>query len=446
MFLPDNVKSIIERLETAGHDAFAVGGAVRDYLDHRITEKREPFDYDIATSAFPAEIKEVFSDYRIVDIGEKHGTIALVINKNGEKIEITTFRSDGEYSDSRHPDEVTFTRDLKTDLSRRDFTVNAMAYSDKTGLIDPYGGENDLTDGILRCVGEPEKRFNEDALRIMRALRFMSERGFVCEENTENALRELKDNLKKISPERIAAEFDRLLLGDYAERIIMQYHDVLGVVFPEIIACAGFAQQNKYHIHDVLTHTAKAIAIAPKDRVIRLALFFHDIAKPLCFTLENNTGTFTGHQAKSAEIAEKTMRRLCYNKSTIYKVVLLIEKHDDKLKSDRISVKSLLNRLGLKTLIQLCELKIADDSAKSGFVMLDIEKHRHVIEKAQEIAQSGECYTLGMLAVNGGDLLTLGFKGKEIGKKLNLLLDKVITGQVENTKESLLALVNSKTK
>ena len=437
MELPVHVKTIIESLEAAGYEAYAVGGAVRDSLDLRLTRDLEPPDYDIATSALPSEIKEVFQDYRIVDIGEKHGTIAVII-KGGEKIEITTFRSDGEYTDSRHPDSVTFTRDLRTDLSRRDFTVNAMAYSDATGLVDLYGGGQDLLDGILRCVGEPEKRFAEDALRIMRALRFMSERRFFCEPKTEAALRESKELLLKISPERIAAEFDRLLLGDHAEWVIINYCDVLGVVFPELLACAGFEQFNKYHVYDVLTHTAKAVSAAPKDKIIRLALFFHDISKPLCYSEKNGVSNFKGHPTKSAEIAEKTMRRLRYNNAAMYKVVLLVEKHRDKLKADRVSVKTLLNKYGQKTLTQLCELKIADDSAKAEFVKLELNKHRKVIEKAREIVESGECFTLGMMAVNGNDLKELGFSGKEIGKKLNALLDMVITGQAENTKESLL--------
>jgi tRNA nucleotidyltransferase (CCA-adding enzyme) len=315
-----------------------------------------------------------------------------------------------------------------------------MAYSDKTGLIDLHGGQQDMEDNILRCVGDPMKRFEEDALRIMRVLRFMSERGFTCEEKTEEALRALKNNLLKIAPERIAVEFDRLLLGEHAEKVIIEYYDVLGVIFPELIKCAGFDQQNKHHIFDVLTHTAKAIAVAPDDIVIRLALFFHDISKPMCFEVRDGIGHAPGHPAKSAEIAEKTMRRLRYNKATIYKVVLLVEGHRDKLRDDVITVKSLLNKYGPKTLIQLCELKIADDTAKAGFLYLEIPKHRHVIEKAREVIKSGECYSLGALAINGNDLLKLGFGGRDVGTKLRKLLELVITGRAENRKEVLLEI------
>jgi tRNA nucleotidyltransferase (CCA-adding enzyme) len=434
MNLPENIKTIIERLETAGYEAYAVGGCVRDSL-----EGKTPPDYDIATSAVPQEIKEAFHGYRIVDIGEKHGTIAVI--SGNDKIEITSFRTDGDYSDSRHPDSVTFTRDLKTDLSRRDFTVNAMAYSEKTGLVDPYGGEQDLKDGILRCVGEPAQRFKEDALRIMRALRFMSERGFTCEENTEEALREAKENLLKIAPERISAEFDRLLLGEHAEKIIIEYYDVLGVIFPELIACAGFDQRCRYHIYDVLTHTAKSVTAAPKEIIIRLALFFHDISKPECLVMKNGAGHYDGHNLRSAEIAEKTMRRLKYNKSAIYKIVVLIENHCATLNSDTINVRGLLNKFGANLLLELCALKIADDNAKAEFVKMDIFKHRLVIEKAQEIIGKGECFSLGSLAINGKDLIELGYRGKEIGIKLRVLLDKVITGQSENTKESLMRFV-----
>ncbi|MCL2636919.1 MAG: HD domain-containing protein [Oscillospiraceae bacterium] len=436
MNLPDNVKKIIARLEAAGREAYVVGGCVRDSLCGLT-----PPDYDIATSAVPEEIKEVFHDCRIVDIGEKHGTIAVITESDKSKIEITTFRTDGVYTDSRRPDNVTFTRDLEADLSRRDFTVNAMAYSEKTGLIDVFGGEQDLKDKILRCVGEPEKRFNEDALRIMRALRFMSERGLVCEEETEKAIRALKENLHKIAPERVRVEFDRLLLGEHAEKIICEYYDVLGVSFPEIIACAGFDQRNKYHTYDVLTHIAKTVSAVPRERVLRLAMFFHDIAKPECFKLVNNYGSFKGHAAKSAEIAERAMRRLRYDTAAINKIKLLVASHNDDLEADNISVKKLLNRFGLDTLLKLCEVQIADDSAKADFVKAEIKKHRDVIEKAREIARSGECFTLGSLALNGDDLTELGYKGEEIGAKLRDLLDKVITGQAGNTREALLELI-----
>ncbi|MDR2558564.1 MAG: CCA tRNA nucleotidyltransferase [Oscillospiraceae bacterium] len=436
MKLPENAKKIIERLEAAGYDAYVVGGCVRDYLSG-IT----PPDYDIASSAVPEEIKVVFDGYKIVDIGEKHGTIAVISDIDKSKAEITSFRTDGNYSDSRRPDNVTFTKDLKSDLSRRDFTVNAMAYSEKTGLIDVYGGEQDLKDGILRCVGEPEKRFKEDALRIMRALRFMSERGFACEENTGNAVRKLKNNLLKIAPERIQAEFDRLLLGEHAEKIINEYYDILGVIFPELVICAGFDQRNKFHVYDVLTHIAKTVSVVPRVRVLRLAMFFHDIAKPECFKFADNHGSFKGHAAKSAEIAEKTMRRLRYDTATVNKVKLLVANHNEDLKSDEISVKKLLNKFGFDTLLQLCEVQIADDSAKAEFVKEEIKKHKQVIEKAREIIDRGDCFTIGKLALGGNDLIELGYKGKEIGLKLRVLLDKVITQQAENTKESLLKFI-----
>jgi tRNA nucleotidyltransferase (CCA-adding enzyme) len=431
MQLPENIKTIIERLESAGYEAYAVGGCVRDNL-----AGLTPPDYDITTNALPVEIKKAFHGYKTIDIGEKHGTIAVIAD--GDKIEITTFRTDGDYSDSRRPDSVEFTRDLKTDLSRRDFTINAMAYSEKTGLIDPLGGKQDLDDSVLRCVGDPHKRFEEDALRIMRALRFMSERGFMCESNTEKALRDLKDNLLRIAPERISAEFSRLLMGDYADIIITEYYDVLGVIFPELLACAGFNQYNKYHCYDVLEHTAKSIVNAPADLTIRLALFFHDIAKPECFVFDKGAGHFDGHSERSAAVAEKTMRRLCYNKSLIYSVVMLIENHTVKLSHDTISVRGLLNKFGYKMLMDLCALKIADDEAKAEHVKMEMHKHYMVIQEAERIVERGDCFTLGTLAVDGNDLIEIGFRNKQIGTKLRILLDKVITGQLENEKEPLL--------
>jgi tRNA nucleotidyltransferase (CCA-adding enzyme) len=431
MHFPAHVKEIIGRLEAAGFDAYAVGGCVRDSLLGHV-----PPDYDIAVSAVPDEIKAVFSDCKTVDIGAKHGTIVVITD--GGKVEITTFRADGDYSDSRRPDSVTFTRDLKSDLSRRDFTVNAMAYSEKTGLIDLFGGAEDLKNKILRCVGEPRKRFTEDALRIMRALRFMSEHGFSPQAETEKALRDLKENLHKIAPERISAELDKLLLGDFAERVIIDYYDVLGVFIPELLKCAGFDQRNRFHIYDVLTHTAKALAASQKDRVIRLTMLFHDLAKPECFKFVDNHGSFKGHAEKSAEIAVSTLRRLRYDNAAISRVRLLVEHHDDDLDADDISVKRLLNRFGLDALLQLCEVIIADDSAKAKFVEVKIDHYLHVMERAQEIAESGACYALNSLAVKGEDLLALGFKGEEIGKTLQNLLEKVITEQVENKKETLL--------
>ncbi|MCL1823276.1 MAG: HD domain-containing protein [Oscillospiraceae bacterium] len=428
------MKNIIKQLEAAGFEAYAVGGCVRDSL-----LSFTPPDYDIATSAAPDEIKEVFSDCKIVDIGAKHGTIAVITDdENCRKIEITTFRADGEYSDSRRPDSVTFVRDLKSDLARRDFTVNAMAYSEKTGLIDLFGGAEDLKNKLLKCVGEPEKRFSEDALRIMRALRFMSEHGFTCEAETEKALRKLKENLLKIAPERIMAELDKLLLGEFAEKIIIEYVDVLGVFIPEIKDCAGFDQRNNYHIYDVLTHIAKVVSAVPKERILRVAALFHDVAKPQCFILKDNLGHTRGHAAKSAEIAEETMRKLRYDNAAIKQVKLLIQNHDDKFKTDDVSVKKLLNRFGIETLEQLCILQKADDSAKADFVKEERKEQYLFIEKASEIIEKGECFSLEQLAVNGNDLLKSGFEGKEIGIQLQKLLEAVITGEAENKKEILL--------
>ncbi|MCL2107723.1 MAG: HD domain-containing protein [Oscillospiraceae bacterium] len=434
MQFPENVNQIITTLETAGFEAYAVGGCVRDML-----AGAEPPDYDIATSAVPDEIKQVFSDCKTIDIGAKHGTIALITDTS--KIEITTFRTDGDYSDSRRPDSVTFTRDLKSDLARRDFTVNAMAYSDKTGLIDLFGGESDLGRGILRCVGEPEKRFTEDALRIMRGLRFMAERGFSCEPKTGTALLKLKDRLNLIAPERIRAEFDRMLMGRYTESIILQYYDVLGVFVPEILACVNFNQRNNYHIYDVLTHTAKTIAAIPplpENRLPRIAMFFHDIAKPECYRLVNNSGSFKGHAERSAEIARRVMRRLRYDNAAIDRVKLLVKHHDEEFSSDDVSVKKLLCKFGLETIEQLCTVKKADDSAKADFVKTQRQSQYILADKARAIIARGDCYSLAQLAINGADLLEAGYKGAQIGEKLRELLLLVIEGKLENDKTVLM--------
>jgi len=446
MQFPENVKKIINRLETAGFEAYAVGGCVRDSL-----LGLTPPDYDIATSAFPDEIKEVFKDYKTVDIGAKHGTIAVITDDG--KIEVTTFRTDGDYSDSRRPDSVVFTKDLKSDLSRRDFTVNAMAFSEKTGIIDLFGGKKDLRDRVLRAVREPEKRFTEDALRIMRALRFMSELGFSCETETGKYLRKLKDKLLLIAPERISAELDKLLTGDYTESIILEYYDVLGVIIPELIDCAGFDQQSKYHVYDVLSHIAKTVSNSPKERVLRLTMLFHDIAKPCCFSFEPSVGAgkfgdapaghFYGHQKKSAEIAENTMRRLRYDNAATAKVKLLIENHDRELKTDDVSVKRLLNKFGFETLRQLCDVQVADAGAKSELARGEdkVGTLRLVMEKAIEIIEKEQCFSLSQLAVNGNDLIERGFKGAEIGRVLQDLLEKVISGEVPNDKQALLEIV-----
>lgn len=433
--LPDNAKMIIERLQCSGYSCYAVGGCVRDSL-----RGAEPHDWDFTTSALPDEIERVFSDFKLVTLGKQYGTIAVVIGK--DMYEITTFRVDGDYSDSRHPDEVSFSENITDDLSRRDFTVNAMAYNETDGLIDPFGGQNDLSYGIIRCVGDPRERFSEDALRILRALRFSSVLGFSIEQSTSEAILDQRRLLKEIAPERIREELVKLLCGDKVGFILRRYRTVIAVFIPELQGTFDFDQHNKHHNRDVYRHIVASVGNIEPDPVLRVTMLFHDIAKPLTQTTDKKGNFhFRNHQSVGAAVAEEIMRRLCFPTVFIDEVYTLINNHDERFKPDTVELKRYLSRFGADTMKKLMKVQRADIFAQSYY--LREEKLNNISEVEAElnrIIDSGECYNLKMLAVSGSDLLHIGMhSGKEIGDMLEYLLDVVIRGEAGNEKDALLS-------
>lgn len=436
--LPDEVVCIIDTLNNNGYEAYAVGGCVRDAV-----LGRAPEDWDICTSALPEQAKRSFAGHHIIETGLKHGTITLMLNR--QPFEITTYRVDGLYSDSRHPDTVEFVGDLKRDLSRRDFTINAMAYSPDKGLVDYFGGEQDIERRVIRTVGDADRRFYEDALRIMRALRFASVLGFSIDPSTSAALFESKGLLQNIAVERIVSELNRLLLGNDVERVLLGYPAILEEVIPEIGDMVGFDQRNPYHCLDVWAHTARSVCKAPFSLSIRLTLLLHDVAKPVCYTERDSIGHFYGHPKVGSDMARQILKRLKYDKNTIDAVAQMILYHDSYIPPQQKGVKRWLNRLGEERLRQLIEVKRADGKAHS-------EKNRderlRALDEAlsilDEVLEEGQCFSRKDLAVDGRDLLAAGVpEGGEVGAMLNQLVDMVIDGSVENEREPLLEAVES---
>lgn len=426
---------IIERLQKSGFSCYAVGGCVRDSL-----LGLEPHDWDFATSALPGDIERVFNDMRTVDFGKRYGTIAVIIGK--EQYEITTYRVDGDYSDARHPDMVRFSSSLSDDLSRRDFTVNAMAYNDEEGLIDPYGGMADLEYGVIRCVGVPSERFCEDALRILRALRFASTLGFSIEPATAEAILKGRRLLTEIAPERIAAELMKLLCGEKVDFVLRRYRSVIAVFIPELQGTFDFEQNNKHHNRDVYRHTVAAVKNIEPDPLLRTVMLFHDIGKPISQIVDRHgVSHYKNHPILGAAMTEEILRRLCMPRIFVEEVCTLIRYHDLRLQPDPAEIKRYLNLLGVKAMRKLYKIRLADTLAQSTY-MRD-EKLRNLDEvnaEMERIIASGECYNLSMMAVNGSDLLHIGLNtGKHIGEVLNALLEKVVTGELPNEKEALLA-------
>lgn len=423
---------VIDKLNESGFDAYLVGGAVRDMI-----MGKEPKDTDIATSALPHQTEEVFRDFPIIETGLKHGTVTLLLEHT--PIEITTFRTESTYTDGRHPDKVDFTTDIAKDLSRRDFTMNSIAYCPKKGFVDPFGGKSDIEKGIIRCVGVPKERFTEDSLRILRAMRFSSVSGFKIEEETQKAMHECKELLSNISVERIFSETVKMLCGKNVKDVLLNYSDILAVAIPEIGRMKGFDQHNFHHKYDLLEHTAVVTeSIAPSVH-LRLSAFLHDVAKPYCMSFdEKGVGHFYGHPALGAKMAEDILNRLKCDNETKEKVIKLIKLHDNPIeKSERI-VKRKLRSIGKDLLFDLIALQKADTMGLSDEFQSRHEHFRILTEMTQRIISEEQCFSLKDLAVNGHDLIKLGFKGKEIGEKLCELLEAVIDGKIENEREVLL--------
>ena len=431
--LPVEVQGIIEKLEANGYEAFIVGGCVRDSL--RFVA---PKDWDVCTLALPEQTMNVFAGENVIETGLQHGTVTVVINH--KPFEITTYRSDGMYSDSRHPDSVEFLTDIKGDLSRRDFTINAMAYSPNAGVVDFFGGMADLKNGILKCVGDPNVRFQEDALRILRAMRFASTLGMMVEENTAKAMIGNRSLLGRISAERIACEFNYMIEGAGVYEAFTGYTAILLEIIPELAPALGFEQNNPHHCYDVFTHTLKSIESAPKDLAVRLALLFHDIAKPNCYSQENGIGHFFGHQQTGLETAEKVLSRLKYDNDTIAAVKELVLYHDAEIQPDSKNIKRWLNRIGETRLSQLVEVKRADVMAQTEHYRQErLEILKDVSGIIDEIIEQQQCFSLKDLAVTGREIMEIGIPpGPQMGKMLKLLVDMVIDEQVDNNKEELI--------
>lgn len=434
ILLPDNVKEIIKNLTDNGFEAFIVGGCVRDSV-----LGLTPHDWDICTSAKPEEIKQCFKDYNTFDSGIKHGTISIVIEK--EVFEVTTYRIDGEYTDNRHPESVTFTDDITKDLARRDFTINAMAYNECQGLVDPFDGRTDLKNGIIRCVRKPDERFVEDALRIIRALRFASVYNFRIEEQTATSVHKNANLLLNIAVERISAEFNRLICGGGAEIILNDYRDVFAVIIPEIIPMFDFDQHTKHHNRDVWRHTTHSIASIEATSLLRITMLFHDLGKPkACKRDPDGTCHFKGHPKHSAIMAEEILRRLKYPKDFIEQCIKLIIYHDVRFNGSKRQLKHVMNAIGEKNVEFLLKVQHADIMAQSDY------KHKEKLQTLdlackvfKEILAEQSCFTLKQLDINGYDLMNIGIKdGKEIGRILKLLLSFVIDEKIQNEKSALL--------
>lgn len=433
MDLPEQVRRALVRLENAGYEAFVVGGAVRDYVRGADTGT----DWDITTSALPEETETVFSGYRVIETGMKHGTVTVLLD--GEPLEITTYRVDGGYSDHRHPDEVRFTRSLREDLRRRDFTMNAMAYSTRTGVVDPFGGQADLAAGVVRCVGEPDRRFQEDALRILRALRFASALGMGIHPDTARAARDNRTLLALVAAERVRVELTKLLCGADAERVLLEFPDILSVPLPEIGAMVGFDQHNPHHDRDIWAHTAAVTAAIPARPMLRWAALLHDVGKPPCFSLaEDGVGHFYGHAAESARMADGILRRLRFDTDSREEIVRLIRYHDLPIQPERKPVKRLMNKLGPDTVRRLIELHKADTRGQSAICAGRIAEYNAVAAVLDEILNEKECFSLRDLAVNGTDMMSLGLTGRDIGRALNACLTAVMEEKLPNERGALL--------
>ena len=432
--IPDAARQIINALTQNGFEAYVVGGCVRDAL-LGIT----PHDWDICTNASPQQMQRCFEGWKTIEIGIQHGTIAVVMN--GEVYEVTAYRVDGTYSDNRHPDTVRFTSELSEDLARRDFTVNAMAYSDSDGLIDLYCGSQDLRDGIIRCVGDPDKRFNEDALRILRAMRFASRFGFAVERKTAESIRQNAPLLNNIAAERIREEFGGILTGKSAEAILNEYREVIAVFIPEIKPCFDFDQCTKHHCYDVYRHITHSVGQITPTGLLRTVMFFHDIGKPQVMTQDaDGTRHFKGHQLVSADIAHDVLRRLRCPNAFIDDCVKLIIYHDVRFSGSKKLVKRVMNAIGADNMPLLFEVMTADYLSQSDY---NRDQKRDAVETAKaqyaEIIADHECFSFKELKINRKDLIGIGITdGKKIGATLNALLNEVIDETLPNEKNALL--------
>lgn len=425
---------IIHRLQAHGYEAFAVGGCVRNALLGLC-----PHDWDICTNAKPDEMRAVFSDYVTHDFGLKHGTLVVMMGE--EPYEVTTYRVDGVYADNRHPEQVSFTDNLTLDLSRRDFTVNAMAYNDEQGFVDPFGGREDLKNGILRCVGNPEKRFNEDSLRIMRGVRFAATYGFAVEQETAAAIHRNAALLHRIAAERIRVELTGAVCGEHVLPVFAEFRDVLATVIPELREAFDFEQKNKHHCYDVWEHILHAVAAIGRDPLLRVTMLLHDIGKPrACTTDKHGSRHFKGHQQISADMASVILKRMTFPNAFTADCLQLIIAHDIRFDGTQRQVKRVLQKLGEANMRRLFAVQRADIGAQSDYHRAEKLAAVAMAERQfEELVRSRACVALRDLAVNGSDLMAIGYQeGRAVGTALNRLLDAVTDGQLPNEREKLL--------
>lgn len=432
--LPEKVKLIIQRITDAGYEAYAVGGCIRDSL-----LMRTPDDWDITTSANPYQVKSIFE--RTVDTGIKHGTVTVLMG--GEGFEVTTYRIDGEYEDSRHPREVVFTPSLEEDLKRRDFTINAMAYNEKDGLVDVFDGMGDIQRGLIRCVGNPLERFSEDALRIMRAIRFSAQLGYRIDEPTKEAIRQLAPDLKRISAERIQTELVKLVISPHPEYLRIAYElGITKVILPEFDMCMETSQNNPHHCFGVGDHILESMKAVSADRILRLAMLFHDIGKPETITVdEEGISHFHGHPVISEEIGRKVLKRLKFDNHTIDQVTRLVKYHDYFVEPSQRCVRRAIMKVGEDIFPLLLQVKKADMEAQSSYRQKDKEENLKAVSQIYEqILAQKQCVSLKTLAVSGKDLMeqTGMIPGKQIGEVLKYLLDFVVEEPSRNQKDILL--------
>ena len=439
--LPTPVARALSVLEACGYEGYTVGGCVRDSL-----LDRTPNDWDITTNATPEEMKVCFKDFRVIETGIRHGTLTVIVD--GMQLEITTYRNDGEYLDNRHPVQVTFSKNIEDDLSRRDFTVNAMAYHPQKGFVDLFGGREDLQNRIIRAVGDAKTRFEEDGLRILRAIRFASVLDFDIAEDTAKAVHACKNLLSGIAAERIREELCKLICGRGAVRILREYIDVIAVFLPELARCVGFEQNTKYHCYDVFEHTLQALALCEDyDLVTRLGILLHDIGKPLCYTEDEQGGHFKGHAPVGVEITKEVLSRLRFDNETIRRMELLVEWHDIPLSAEKKRVKRLLQKLSDADILRLLEIKRCDRLAHAPDFREMPPDLARIPSVMEEIRVEDACLSLRTLAIGGDDLMALGVpKGKQIGELLHALLDDVIEERLPNEKEALLQAAKERIK
>lgn len=438
--IPDGASAILDKLHAAGYEAYVVGGCVRDSL-----LGREPKDWDICTSATPAEVETLFADHDVIETGMKRGTVTVL--ERNVPYEVTTFRKDGDYSDGRHPDSVEFVSNIAEDLARRDFTVNAMAYSKEAGLIDPYGGLRDLERKVISCVGSPDERFGEDALRLLRAIRFAANHSFIIAPETEASIHRNVGLLMNVSAERIASELCKTLLGDGVLQMLLEYKDVFCAIIPELSFCVGFEQNNRFHQYTVYDHIAHAVAnYTGKDVTVKLTLLLHDIGKPACYTEDERGGHFYGHADVSSQLSECALRRLRFDNQTVHDVAELIGVHDAVLDPTKRVVCRMLHKIGPEQFGRLLKIRLADIMAHAeGTQESRLRRLYDLGIIFKEVVEQEDCFSVKDLAINGDDVMSLGIpEGKMVGALLNDCLIAVMNEEIANNHDDLMEFLKER--